>query len=217
MISAREAEEFIRSQTVLSRPPLVPEIRLHLATEITPIWQATEAVLQQVGVEPPFWAFPWAGGQALARYVLDRPEVVSGRSVVDFGAGSGLLAIAAKLAGARSVCAADVDPVACTAARLNAAANRIEIDISGEDLIGREIAAEAVLVGDMCYERGLADRMVRWLTDLAEQGSLVLLGDPGRTYLPSAGLEELASYTVPTSMELEDRTERATSVWRLLA
>lgn len=205
-------EEFVRANTALGAPPLVPEIALHLATEVTPLWEATEAELQRLGLPPPYWAFAWPGGQALARYVLDHPKVVEGRRVLDFGAGSGLVAIAAASAGARAV-AAEIDSFAAAAIRLNAAANGVEVAIETADVIGTVCAWDVILCGDMCYERPLAERLTRWLRGVP---SLVLLGDPGRSYVPRDGLEPLARYVVPTSRDLEDRDSRETGVWRLL-
>lgn len=205
-------EEFVRANTALAAPPLVPEIALHLATEVTPLWEATEAELQRIGLPPPYWAFAWPGGVALARYVLDHPELVAGRRVLDFGAGSGLVAIAAAKAGARAV-AAEIDAFAAAAIRLNAAANGVEMEIETSDVIGAECAWDVILAGDMCYERPLAERLVRWLRRVP---ALVLLGDPGRSYAPRDGLEPLARYVVPTSRDLEDRDSRETGVWRLL-
>ena len=212
------AADFIRANTVVAAPAILPELKLHLATEITPIWQATEATLAIANVDPPFWAFAWAGGQALARHVLDRPEIVRGRRVLDFGAGSGMLAIAAALSGADRVRAAEIDPIACCAIRLNAALNGVEgaIEILEDDIIDRDPAVDLVLVGDMCYERPLAERLTRWLRAAAGRGVTVLLGDPGRTYRPTEGLVEVARHKVPTSLELEDRTEREGIVWRLM-
>jgi predicted nicotinamide N-methyase len=217
-IDPAAAADFIRANTEIAAPSILPELKLHLATEITPIWQATEATLAIANVDPPFWAFAWAGGQALARHVLDRPEIVRGRRVLDFGAGSGLLAIAAALCGAERVRAAEIDPIACTAIRLNAALNGVAdaIEILEDDIIDRDPAVDLVLVGDMCYERPLADRLVRWLRTEAGRGVTVLLGDPGRTYRPTQGLVEVARHKVPTSLELEDRTEREGIVWRLM-
>ncbi|MBV8654199.1 MAG: methyltransferase [Alphaproteobacteria bacterium] len=213
-----EPTEFIRCNTALEAPPIVPEIRLHLATEITPIWLATEATLARDGVPPPYWAFAWAGGQALARYVLDHKALVEGRRVLDFGAGSGLVSIAASLAGAAQVTAAEIDPIAAAAINLNAELNGVAIAIEPDDVIGRDGAAwDVILVGDMCYERPLADRLTEWLRRLAAAGKPVLLGDPGRTYLPKSGLAEVARYTVPTSLELEDRESREGIVWRIVA
>ncbi|GGF16224.1 nicotinamide N-methylase [Aliidongia dinghuensis] len=211
------AAAFIREHTAIAPPSLLPELKLHLATEITPIWQATEEALEQANVPPPFWAFAWAGGQALARHVLDSPrERWSNRRVLDFGAGSGLVGIAAMKAGARLVRAAEIDPVACEAIRLNAELNGVEIEVAADDVIGRDPGADVILVGDMCYEKPLAERLVAWLRPLAGCGIDVLMGDPGRTYRPTQGLAEIARYTVPTSLELEDRETREGIVWRLL-
>jgi len=207
--------EFVLANTIVAAPPLVPEIRLHLASEITPLWHATEESLAKAQLPPPYWAFAWAGGQALARHILDRPELVRGRAVLDFGAGSGLVAIAAAISGAR-VTAAEIDPFAAAAIALNAALNKVEIAIERTDVIGCELAPwRTVLAGDMCYERPLAERLTRWLRVLTTRGVSVLLGDPGRAYLPSEGLEALARYEVPTPLELEDRTSREGVVWRL--
>ena len=210
------ASAFVVAQTALSAPPLVPEIRLHLATEITPLWQATEARLQESGVAPPYWAFAWPGGQAIARHVLDHPGLVAGLRVLDFAAGSGLAAIAAARAGAAFVEAAEIDPLACAAIALNAAANHVTVACRAADLIDAAAAWDVVLAGDVCYERPMAERVVLWLHRLAAAGCLVLMGDPGRTYLPGSGLAAVASHLVPTSRELEDRTERETVVWRVL-
>ena len=207
---------FIGAETAIAAPPLVPEISLHLASEVTPLWHATEATLAQSQLPPPYWAFAWAGGQALARYVLDHPETVAGRDVLDFGAGSGLVAVAAMKAGARRATAAEIDPFAAAAIALNAQRNAVTITIETADVIGRADAAwPVVLVGDMCYERPLAERLTDWLRKLARGGATVLLGDPGRAYLPKTGLTELARYAVPTPLDLEDRTERTGIVWRL--
>jgi predicted nicotinamide N-methyase len=206
---------FVRSNTEIVAPPLVPEIRLHLATEVTPIWQAGEESLARGAVPPPFWAFAWAGGQALARYLLDRPETVAGRFVFDFGSGSGLVAIAAAKAGARSVVAAEIDHFAVAAIAANASLNRVAVTIA-DPIDTADPRWEIVTAGDVCYERDMTDRLVPWLRSLAGDGSLVLLGDPGRAYLPTDGLHRLASYTVPTSRELEDSTARDGIVWRVL-
>ncbi len=208
---------FVRRNTAVTAPPLVSEIRLHLATEVTPIWQATEEILARSGVPPPFWAFAWAGGQALARYLLDRPGIVAGRAVLDFGSGSGLVAIAAAKAGARRVSAAEIDHFAAAAIALNAGLNRVSLDLVGADIVGSsELDWEIVTAGDVCYEREMAERVVPWLRGIARHGTLVLLGDPGRTYLPTSGLVERARYLVPTSRELEDRDSRETVVWEVL-
>jgi predicted nicotinamide N-methyase len=207
---------FIREQTVLTAPALVPEIRLHLATEVTPLWRASETVLATRNVPPPYWAFAWPGGQALARYILDHPQTVRGRRVLDFAAGSGLAGIAAARARAASVTAADTDGHAGAAIALNAALNEAAIAIVSDDMIGGPSAWDVVLAGDVCYEQPMAGRTIAWLRTLAAAGTEVLLGDPGRTYRPREGLAELARYQVPTSLELETRTVCDTAVWRLL-
>ena len=207
---------FILANTALIAPPLVPEIRLHLATEVVPLWRKTEEELEAEGVPPPYWAFAWAGGQALSRYVLDHPETVAGQSVLDFGSGSGLVAIAAAMAGATRVLAADIDGFACAAIALNAEASGVAVAIASDDIIGRTGDWKAVLIGDMCYERPLAERLLGWLHILKAQGATVLLGDPGRSYFPKSGIEKLATYRVQTTRDLEDREIRETSVYRLV-
>jgi predicted nicotinamide N-methyase len=206
---------FVRDNTALIAPPLVPEMRLHLASEVVPLWRKTEEELEEQGVPPPYWAFAWAGGQALARYVLDHPEAVRGKSVLDFGSGSGLVAIAAAKAGAAQVLAADIDGFAAAAIRLNAEANDANLVITQEDLIGRTGDWATILLGDMCYERPLAERLLIWLVERRRAGATVLLGDPGRSYFPKSGVEKLATYRVQTMRELEDREIRETSVYRL--
>ena len=209
---------FIRRNTAIATPPLVPEIRLHLATEITPIWQATEETLAQAGVPPPFWAFAWAGGQALARFLLDHPGEIAGRTVLDFGAGSGLGAIAAAKTGGAHVLAAEIDHFGLAAIVANAELNGVSIAVTSADLIDTvDTSWEVIAAGDVCYEKPMADRVTPWLSALAAQSSLVLLGDPGRAYLPKTGMIERARYIVPTSRELEDRDERETIVWQVLA
>jgi predicted nicotinamide N-methyase len=208
---------FIRSNTAIEVPPLIPEIRLHLATEIVPIWRATEEELADMGVPPPYWAFAWAGGQALARYILDNPETVAGRNVLDFASGSGLAAIAAAMAGAETVTATDIDPYASAAIGLNAALNGVDVTISTGDMIGSRGPWDVVLAGDICYERPLADRVTAWLRSLAVEGVTVLLGDPGRTYLPKDGLDWVIRYAVKTTRELEDTDVRNAVVWRFAA
>ncbi|MGH6931217.1 MAG: class I SAM-dependent methyltransferase [Dongiaceae bacterium] len=208
-------EEFIRRQTVLSPPPLVPEITLHLATEVTPLWRATQARLHDLNLPPPYWAFAWPGGQALARHLLDHPGLVAGQRVLDFASGSGLVAIAAARAGAAQVTAADIDPFAAAAIALNARINGVNPTISTSDAIDRPGQWDAVLAGDICYERPMTQRAIPWLRGLADRGIAVLLVDPGRAYLPADGLTELARYRVPTSLELEDSRVRETVIWRL--
>jgi predicted nicotinamide N-methyase len=206
------ADTFIRDNSRLLAPPLVPEIRLHLASEVIPLWRKTEEELAKIGVPPPYWAFAWAGGQALARYVLDHPDIVLGKRVLDFGAGSGLVALAAAKAGAAHVIAADIDPFAIAAIARNATVNGVAIETMADDVIGGTELFDLILVGDMCYERPLAERLMLWLKSSTAQ---VLLGDPGRSYFPKTGLTQLASYSVPTTRELEDREIRETGVWRL--
>lgn len=217
----QQPEAFIRANTRLEVPPLVPEVRLHLASEVVPLWEATEEELARQGLPPPFWAFAWAGGQALARYLLDHPEVVHGKRVLDFAAGSGLQGIAALLAGAAAVEAADIDAFACAACRLNAAANGVALTVMGDDIVGTanpedsEAHWDVVLAGDVCYEGPAAERIVAWLRGLVSDDCLVLLGDPGRTYLPRQGLERVIAYGVKTSRELEDSDLRNAVVWKL--
>jgi predicted nicotinamide N-methyase len=205
-------ENFIRTNTEAIPPPLVPEIRLHLATEIMPLWRKSEEELEAMGVPPPYWAFAWAGGQALARYILDNPDTVRGKSVLDFGAGSGLVGIAAAKAGAHAVLCADIDRYAEAAIRLNAETNAVTITTTTEDMIGREDDRDVILVGDMCYERPLAERLLTWLRECKAD---TLLGDPGRSYFPKTGVERLALYNVQVTRDLEDREIRETGVYRL--
>jgi predicted nicotinamide N-methyase len=208
-------EDFILANTARIAPPLVPEVVLYLATEVVPLWRKTEEELEAEGVPPPYWAFAWAGGQALARYVLDNPATVAARKVLDFGSGSGLVAIAAAKAGAQSVLAADIDRFACAAIRANAHANDVSLGVTERDIIGSAHDWQTILVGDMCYERPLAERLLAWLQERAAAGALVLLGDPGRSYFPKSGIEKLATYRVQTTRELEDREIRETGVYRL--
>jgi predicted nicotinamide N-methyase len=217
MNAGSDPAAFIRANTRLEAPPLVPEIELHLASELVPLWQASEAELEREGVPPPYWAFAWAGGQALARYLLDNAQLVRGRAVLDFGAGSGLQGLAAARAGAARVLALDIDPFACAAIRLNAAANALAVEIGVEDLIDDPCTAfDLILAGDVCYERPMAGRVERWLKALAVAGKTVLLGDPGRTYLPREGLERVTGYAVKTTREIEDSDLRNAVVWRVL-
>lgn len=207
---------FVRANTVLQSPRLLPELRLHLASEVVPLWQATEEALAARGVPPPYWAFAWAGGQALARYVLDHPALVRGKRVLDFAAGSALAGIAAARAGARRVEASEIDDFAAAAIALNAAANSVAVDLRREDLIACTQARwDLVLAGDVCYERPMAGRVAAWLSALAGAGVTVLLGDPGRSYLPRQGLQRLACYAVATTRELEDSDLRHATVWRV--
>lgn len=205
---------FIRTETRLRPVPLVPEIRLHVADEAVPIWHRTEEELGEMGLPPPFWAFAWAGGQALARHVLDHPDAVKGKRVLDFASGSGLVGIAAMKAGAAQVTCADIDPFARAAIALNGAENGVAVAAADTDLIGRDDGWETVLAGDIAYERDLSERVFAWLFALAARGAGVLVGDPGRTYLPRDRLERLAEYAVPVTRELEDMEIKRTCVWR---
>ncbi|EUB97466.1 ribosomal L11 methyltransferase [Rhizobium sp. CF080] len=205
---------FVLENTDLVSPPHVPEIRLHLASEAHDLWLKTEEDLQEIGLQPPYWAFAWAGGQGLARYILDHPETVAGRRVMDFASGSGLVAIAAKFAGAADVLAADIDPWAASAIALNAAANEVEIRSTAEDQLGRAVEAEVILAGDVFYDWEFAAALIPWLTRLAGEGKLVLVGDPGRSYFPKDRLEQLAVYQVPVTRALEDSEVKKTTVWR---
>jgi predicted nicotinamide N-methyase len=207
------AADFIRTNTELLSPPLVPEVVLHLATEVMPLWRKSEEELEAMGVPPPYWAFAWAGGQALARYVLDNPETVRGKSVLDFGSGSGLVGIAAAKTGAASVLSADIDRYAEAVIRLNAAANGVAITTTTDDLIGTPGGWDIILIGDMCYERPLAERLLVWIRDSKANA---LLGDPGRSYFPKSGVERLALYNVQVTRDLEDREIRETGVYALL-
>ena len=208
--------DFIRANTCVMAPPLVPEIRLHLAHEAVPVWQKTEEELGEIGLPPPFWAFAWAGGQALARHVLDHAELVRGRSVIDLASGSGLVAIAAIKAGAASVLAADIDGFAVAAVGLNAALNGVALEITRDDLLAAPPpSCDVVLVGDLFYEKALAGRVLAWLRQAEAAGGLVLIGDPGRSYLPKDELVKLAEYNVPVTRELEDSEIKRSAVWRL--
>lgn len=208
--------DFVRKHAAVLAPPLAPELRLRLAHEATELWELTEEELQERGLPPPYWAFAWAGGQALARYVLDHPECVRERDVLDFGAGSGLVGIAAAKAGARRVTAAEIDEFARAAIRLNAELNGVRVDLAEGDLLGAEPGEwQVVLVGDMFYERELAARAESWLRALVRGGALVLVGDPGRSYFPKQGLTELARYSVAVTRALEDSEIRDTGVYRL--
>ncbi|EIM25043.1 class I SAM-dependent methyltransferase [Microvirga lotononidis] len=205
---------FIRSETRLRPVPYAPEISLHVADEATELWQKTEEELGEIGLPPPFWAFAWAGGQALARYVLDNPETVRGRHVLDFASGSGLVAIAAMKGGAAEVTACDIDSFAIAAININASANGVPITPLQADIVGQDRGWDTVLAGDICYERDLAERVIQWLFSLSERGATVLIGDPGRSYLPKDRLEILAAYEVPVTRTLEDADIKKSNVWR---
>ena len=213
-----DPEGFIRANTRLLPVPHAPEIRLHVADEATALWEKTEEELQAIGLPPPFWAFAWAGGQALARYLLDNPALAAGARAIDFASGSGLVAIAAARAGARHVTASDLDPFAVAAIRLNAAANAVAgvIEPVSDNLLGTEPAVDLVLAADVFYERDLAEAVTAWLVALQARGVQVLIGDPGRTYLPKDRLACLATYAVPVSRSLEDADIKRSHVWQLM-
>lgn len=212
-----DPEIFIRANTSPMTPPHVPEIRLHLADEAHELWLKTEEELAEIGLPPPFWAFAWAGGQGLARYILDHPDIVAGKRVLDFATGSGLVAIAAKMAGAAKVVAADIDPWTETAVRLNAGLNAVEVDFTAADLIGGKVEADILLAGDVFYDSGFATAIVPWFEALSRQGITVLVGDPGRSYLPKDRLKFCAVYQVPVTRALEDSEVKKTTVWRFTA
>jgi predicted nicotinamide N-methyase len=208
---------FIIANTLLLPVPLVPEIRLHVADEAVPLWTKTEDEINEIGLPPPFWAFAWAGGQALARYILDHPETVAGKTVIDLASGSGVVAIAAARAGAVRVMAYDIDSFARTAITLNALRNDVTIEVCGDDLLAGVVApaAETILAGDIFYERDTAERAFDFLSAKAAQGALILIGDPGRSFLPKDRLRKIAEYRVPVSRELEDADIKQTAVWGL--
>ena len=221
MSGAEAALRLIRNYTELRTPAIVPEVKLHLASEILELWKESEATLYLKAVgsgeaPPPYWAFAWPGGQALARYILDRRNMFTGKSLLDFGSGSGLVAIAAAIAGSAPVIAAEIDAGACTAIEANAEGNGVFIEPIQNDLIGSNGRWDVIWRATCVTRRPLAERAVEWLRGLAAAGAEVLLGDPGRTYFPKAGIEKLCTYQVPTSRELEDRDIRETSVYRLL-
>ncbi len=209
-----DADAFIRAETRLLPVPHAPELSLHVADEATELWQRTEEELGEIGLPPPFWAFAWAGGQALARYILDHPDTVRGRRVLDFASGSGLVAIAAMKAGAAEVTACDIDSFAIAAMRLNAEANSVAVTPLQADVVGQDQGWETILAGDICYERDLAARVTEWLFGLSRRGATVLIGDPGRSYLPGERLDRLATYEVPVTRTLEDAEIKKTSVFR---
>jgi predicted nicotinamide N-methyase len=229
VISTEQRAAFIRANTEILSPPLVPEIKLHLAHEAVPLWEKTEEQLGEIGLPPPFWAFAWAGGQALARYVLDHPETVRAKRVIDLASGCGLVGIAAMQAGASGVLAADIDAFAVAAIEINAAMNAhsfnrhppLEAGQDGlrgtdQDLLQYPApSVDVVLVGDLFYEKSLAAKLHAWLGEANARGITCLIGDPGRTYLPKDKLQKVAEYNVPVTRDLEDAEIKRTAVWRL--
>lgn len=224
MTAILDRQAFIRANTTVMSPPLVPEVKLYLAHEAVPLWQKTEEELGELGLAPPFWAFAWAGGQALARHVLDDPQLVAGKSVVDLASGSGLVGLAAVKAGAASVLCADIDGFAVEAIRLNAELNGISapprtgegLTVTGEDLLLADPPdCDVILVGDLFYERDLAAKVLGWLVAAETRGIATFIGDPGRSYLPREKLAKLGEYRVQVTRDLEDAEIKLTSVWRL--
>ncbi len=208
---------FIRENTRVLAPSHVPELKLYLADDAVSLWELTEEQLGELGLPPPFWAFAWAGGQALARYVLDHAEVVRGKGVLDVASGSGLVAIAAMKARAASALAVDIDAFASHAAVLNAELNDVRVETSGADPVGKPTDGDVILVGDLFYDRDLAPRVLAWLIEQQAAGKTVLIGDPGRTYLPRDKLEQIAAYDIPVTRALEDAEVKRAAVWRLRA
>ena len=213
-MTPEDAKRFIRTNTALMAPPHVPEIRLYLADEAHELWEKTEEELAEIGLPPPFWAFAWAGGQGLARYIMDNPQTVRGKRVLDFASGSGMVAIAAAMAGAREVIAADIDPFCEAAVTLNGEANGVSPGFTGTDTIGTDDGWDIVLAGDVFYQKDFAERLVGWFSNLRRRGADILVGDPGRSYLPKEQLAELAVYQVPVTRALEDAEVKRTTVWR---
>jgi predicted nicotinamide N-methyase len=211
-----DPKAFVLANTQLSPTPLLPEMKLHLASQVTPLWEATEATLEKEGLPPPYWAFAWVGGQAVARYLLDHPDSCRGLRVLDFAAGSGVSGVAAAMAGALSVEAAEIDAFAGAAIDLNAKANGVEVAVRLDDLVGCANRWDVVLAGDVCYERPMAERVFAWLLNLSAQGVRVILGDPGRNYLPKSGLREVARYDVPTTKDIEDKDMRTAVVYEVV-
>ncbi len=216
MKSFDSASAFIQTHTAVDSPPACPEIRMWTATEATVLWQATEEALQQINLPPPYWAFCWAGGQALTRWVLDNPDLVAGKRVLDFAAGSGVTAIAAALRGAARVEAAEIDAMACHAIRLNAQLNGVAVETLSEDMVGQACRWDVVAAGDVCYEAPMTAHIWPWLKRLAAEGATVVMADPGRAYLPKTGLLKIADYTVKTSLDLEDRESRDVAIYQIV-
>ena len=214
--AALRRRAFIRAHTRVWAPPHVPEIVLHLADEATDLWEKTEEELGALGVPPPFWAFAWAGGQALSRYLLDHPGLVAGQSVHDFASGSGLVALAAAKAGARSVVASEIDAFAIEAIGMNAALNGVSVTARLADVLAAPPPdVDLLLAGDIFYERPMAEAALAWLDRARSAGTEVLIGDPGRSYLPRDRLARVAEYTVEVTRALEDSEIKRTTVWRL--
>jgi predicted nicotinamide N-methyase len=213
-----DKDAFIRANTRLRPVPLAPEIAILVADEAVPLWHKTEEELGEAGLPPPFWAFAWAGGQALARHILDHSDIVRGKIVLDLASGSGLVGIAAMKAGAASVTVADIDAFACAAATLNAVKNDVTLSICQDDLLAAPDGGlwDVILAGDIFYERDTAQRAFDFLHGHAARGAAVLIGDPGRSYLPRGKLRRIADYSVPVTRDLEDTEIKQTAVWELV-
>lgn len=215
-LTPANAPQFIAENTRLQSVPHAPEISLWLADEITPLWRLTEEELGEIGLPPPFWAFAWAGGQALSRWVLDNPHEVAGKSVIDLATGSGLVAIAAMKAGAAHCLAADIDPYCAAAVAANAASNAVEVSFTADNLLtSPPPRVDVICAGDVFYEKPMAEAVLAWLKQALANGTRVIVGDPGRNYFPKSGLSLLAEYTVPTTRELEDQEVKRSRVWAL--
>ena len=211
-----DRKAFISANTSILSPPLVPEIKLHLAHEALPIWQKTEEELGEIGLPPPFWAFAWAGGQALSRYILDHPSTVLAKRVVEIASGSGMVGIAAAKAGAASILSADIDLFSVAAIKANADINDVILQVTSEDLLSQAVPdVDVILIGDLFYEKNVARRCIAWAQQAKSKGIDVLIGDPGRSYLPKEQLVKVAEYSVPVSRDLEDAEIKQTAVWRL--
>lgn len=215
-LTPANAPDFIAANTRLQAVPHAPEISLWLADEITPLWRLTEEELGAMGLPPPFWAFAWAGGQALARWLLDHPAEVAGKQIIDLATGSGLVGVAAMKAGAASVLAADIDPFCAAAVAANAKSNGVEIAFTDVNLLDAPPPpVDLICAGDVFYEKPMAEAVLAWLKQAQANGTRVIVGDPGRTYFPKSGLTLLAEYTVPTTRELEDQEVKRSRVWSL--
>lgn len=211
-----DAQAFIESHLTIGHSALAPEISLYLASALTPLWLATEDLLHQHNMAPPFWAFAWPGSEALACFILENPAFFAGKSVLDFAAGCGLAGIAAAKAGATRVGAAEIDPFAIEAIKMNAALNHVQIGVTHEDVVGQQVNWDIILTGDVCYEKQMSGRVFAWLKKQAKC-SIVLMADPGRRYKPGQIGSKKAEYIVPTSLELEDSKHKTVTIYEILA
>jgi len=214
-MNPRQTRQFVVDHTALARSALTPGIKLYLASEITPLWRASEAFLEIHNVAPPFWAFAWPGSEALARHVTENPALVAGKRVLDFAAGCGLAAIACAKAGAAYVEAAEIDPVACAAIALNAEANHCRLAVTEGDIVGQPCRWDVILCGDVCYEAPMTRHILPWLRECARSAT-VIVADPGRSYAPQEGTAAVARFEVPTSLDLEDSTSRTVTLFKLM-